>query len=81
MKSAVNLIEYYEKVDLNNQNIYKLRDDLVEMLDVYDGHSFRVMVDKLYDLDLSDFWGVENKLDKNETEKIVDVLIDIVTRY
>lgn len=81
MKSAVNLIEYYEKVGLNNQNTYKLRDDLVEMLDVYDGHSFRVMVDKLYDLDLSDFWGVENKLDKNETEKIVDVLIDIVTRY
>ena len=81
MKSAVNLIEYYEKVGLNNQNISKLRDELVEMLDVYDGHSFRVMVDKLYDLDLSDFWGVENKLDKNETEKIVDVLIDIVTRY
>lgn len=81
MKSAVNLIEYYEKVGLNNQNIYKLHTDLIEMLDVYDGHSFRVMVDKLYDLDLSDFWGVENKLDKNETEKIVDVLIDIVTRY
>lgn len=81
MKSAVNLIEYYEKVGLNNQNIYKLWSDLVEMLDVYDGHSFKVMVDKLYDLDLSDFWGVENKLDKNETEKIVDVLIDIVTRY
>jgi hypothetical protein len=81
MKSAVNLIEYYEKVGLNNQNIYKLHTDLIEMLDVYDGHSFRVMVDKLYDLDISDFWGVENKLDKNETEKIVDVLIDIVTRY
>ena len=81
MKSAVNLIEYYEKVGLNNRNIYKLWSDLVEMLDVYDGHSFRVMVDKLHDSDLSDFLGVENKLDKNETEKIVDVLIDIVTRY
>lgn len=81
MKSAVNLIEYYEKVGLNNRNIHKLRSDLIEMLDVYDGHSFRVMVDKLYNLDLSDFCGVEKKLDKNETEKIVDVLIDIVTRY
>jgi len=81
MKSAVNLIEYYEKVGLNNQNIYKLHSDLIEMLDVYDAHSFRVMVDKLYDMDLSNFWGVENKLDKNETEKIVDALIDIVTRY
>lgn len=81
MKSAVNLIEYYEKVGLNNRNIYKLWSDLVEMFGVYDGHSFRVMVDKLHDLDLSDFLGVEDKLDKNETEKIVDVLIDIVTRY
>ncbi len=58
-----------------------MRSDLIEMLDVYDGHSFRVMVDKLYNLDLSEFCGVEKKLDKNETEKIVDVLIDIVTRY
>lgn len=81
MKSAVDLIEYYEKVGLNNRNVHKLRSDLIEMLEVYDEHSFRVMVDKLYNLYLSDFFGVEHRLDKNETEKLVAVLIDRLTRY